>query len=146
MKKTGLVLCSTLVLAGSVTVPAALGSSAHTTRAAGPKVTVKIATRTKTLLGPKTVQGKSGWITKGGTPAGKCSGTSAAGALDSATHGRWTGKYFASVGGIFINSILHVKPKGSNYWGVYVNGKFSNSGICDIKLRRGERLLFKIVK
>jgi len=29
---------------------------------------------------------------------------------------------------------------------VFVNGKSSSTGICAIKLRAGERLLFKIVK
>ena len=144
MKKVGIVLSSTLALAGFVAVPVAVGSSARSASTAGPAVIVQIQTKTKTLLHSTTVRGKTGWITKGGTPSGKCSGTSAAGALDSATHGRWTGTYYASVGAIFVSSILHVKPTGSHYWGVYVNGKFSNSGICAIKLHKGEHLLFKV--
>ncbi len=88
-----------------------------------------------------------GWITKGGTPSGKCPASSAAGALNAATHGRWTGKYFTSVGGIFITSILGVKPPAkTDFWSVFVNGKSSNKGVCGVKLRAGERLLFKIVK
>ena len=66
-------------------------------------------------------------------------------ALDTATHGRWTGKYYSCVG-IFITSILGVKPKGSDYWAIWVNGHFSSKGVCDIKLRSGERLLFQIKK
>ena len=112
----------------------------------GPAVTVQIQNGTKTLLKPTTEHGEKGSITKGGTPKGKCSGSSAAGALDAATHGKWTGKYYASVGGIFVTSIDGVKPKGSDFWGVYVNGKESSVGVCSVKLRSGEKLLFKITK
>ena len=112
----------------------------------GPAVTVQIKSLTKTLLAPTTEHGETGSITKGGTPKGKCSGNSALGALDAATHGKWTGKYYASVGGIFVTSILGVKPTGSDFWGVYVNGKASSIGACSIKLHSGEKLLFKVVK
>ena len=112
----------------------------------GPAVTVQIKTLTKTLLKPTSVHGGKGWITKGGTPHGKCPASSAAGALNAATHGKWAGKYFASVSGIFISSIDGVKPKGQDFWGVYVNGKSSSLGICAIKLHSGEKLLFKITK
>ncbi|MBV8219751.1 MAG: DUF4430 domain-containing protein, partial [Solirubrobacterales bacterium] len=39
-----------------------------------------------------------------------------------------------------------VRPSGSDYWSVYVNGKASSKGVCDIKLRSGEKLLFKEIK
>jgi Domain of unknown function (DUF4430) len=147
MKKVGLVLASTMALACAAVAPSALGSdiSAGSARAVGPTVSVQIKTLTKTLLGPTDVRGRTGWITKGGTPRGKCSAASAAGALKVATQGRWSGKYFSGVG-IFVTSILGVKPKGMSFWAVYVNGKFSSVGICGIKLRAGERLLFKIKK
>jgi hypothetical protein len=132
-------------LAGAIVM--ALASSAGALAAgSGPSVTVQVKTLTKTLLKPTAVHGEKGSITKGGTPRGKCPGASAAGALDAATHGRWTGKYFASVGGIFITSILGVKPHGSDFWEVVVNGKPSNKGVCEVKLHTGERLLFKIAK
>ena len=62
----------------------------------GPAVSVQVKTSSKTLLNATGVHGEKGSITKGKTPKGKCPGSSAAGALDAATHGRWTGKYFAS--------------------------------------------------
>lgn len=145
MKKAALILSSTLVVAGSIVVPSAFGAQAKAARLIGPKVTVEVKTRTKTLLRPTAARGRTGWITKGGTPAGKCSASSAAGALYTATHGRWTGKYYSGIG-IFITSILGVKPHGSDYWAIWVNGRFSSKGICDIKLRAGERLLFQIKK
>jgi hypothetical protein len=148
MKKVGLVLSGALALACGAVAPIALGSEASPgghAAVAGPTVTVQIKTRTKTLLRPTAEHGEKGSITKGGTPKGKCPGNSAAGALDAATHGKWTGKYYASVGGIFITSILGVKPTGADYWSVFVNNKSSSSGICAVKLHAGEHLLFKVV-
>ncbi len=148
MKKVGVVLTSTVALAGALLAPTAL--AAHTSTraraAAGRSVTVQVKTMHKTLLRPRAVHRQKGWITKAGTPRGKCPASSAAGALNAATHGRWTGKYYASVSGIFITSILGVKPPRSAFWEVFVNGHSSSRGICDIKLRAGERLLFKIAK
>ncbi|HTX10936.1 MAG TPA: DUF4430 domain-containing protein [Solirubrobacteraceae bacterium] len=121
------------------------GSSVALAASSGPSVTVQVKNGTKTLAN-SVVRGEKGWITKGGTPKGKCPASSAAGALDAATHGKWTGKYYASVGGIFVSSIDGVKPKGNDYWGVYVNGKASSVGVCSVKLKAGEKLLFKVVK
>jgi hypothetical protein len=112
----------------------------------GPAVTVQIKTPHRTLLKPTAEHGEKGWITKGGTPRGKCPGASAAGALDRATHGKWTGKYYSSVGGIFVTSILGVKPTGSDFWSIFVNGRSASTGICGVKLHSREKLLFKIVK
>ncbi|HLY48592.1 MAG TPA: DUF4430 domain-containing protein [Solirubrobacteraceae bacterium] len=145
MKKVVLVLSSKVVLLGGVSVPIALGSASSAARPVGPTVKVTVKTLTQTLLGPTAARGRTGWITKGGTPRGKCSAASAAGALNAATHGRWTGKYYSGIG-IFIESILGVKPSGKAYWSIYVNGRSSSLGICSLKLRAGEQLLFKIHK
>ena len=134
-----------IALVGAI-VMALAACSAALAAGSGPAVTVQIKSLTKTLLKPTTEHGEKGWITKGGTPKGKCSGASAAGALDAATHGKWTGKHFAIVGGVFVSSIEGVKPTGSDFWSVYVNGKASSKGVCDIKLRSGQKLLFKVVK
>ena len=133
-------------LVGSVVMALAASGAAAAATGSGPSVSVSVKSLTKTLVAPVSVHGEKGSITKGGTPAGKCPGASAAGALDAATHGKWTGKYYASVGGIFITSILGVKPTGSDFWEVVVNGKPASSGICAVKLHAGERLLFKIAK
>jgi hypothetical protein len=145
MKKVGLAFICTLGMACAIAVPAAVGSRGSTARAVGPTVSVQVKTLTKTLLGATRVRGRTGWITKAGTPRGKCSARSAAGALNVATHGRWAGKYYSGVG-IFVTSILGVKPTGKKYWALYVNGRFSQKGICDIGLHSGQRLLFKIHK
>lgn len=139
-RKTLAALIGALVMAFAATgVAVAAGT--------GPSVTVQIKSTSKTLLKPTAVHGEKGSITKGGTPKGKCPGNTAAGALDAATHGKWTAKYFSSVGGIFVTSILGVKPAGSSsFWELIVNGKPSNKGICAVKLHAGEKLLFKIAK
>lgn len=134
-----------VALLGAIVMALATGGVAWAA-GSGPAVTVSIKSPHKILLKPTTVHGEKGSITKGGTPHGKCPGGSAAGALDAATHGKWTGKYYASVPGIFVTSILGVKPSGSSFWSVFVNGKSSSTGICAIKLHPGERLQFKIVK
>ena len=134
-----------IALLGAI-VMAVAASGVALAAGSGPAVTVQIKSLNKTLLKPTAEHGEKGWITKGGTPHGKCPGASAAGALDAATHGKWAGKYYSSVGGIFVTSIDGVKPTGSDYWELYVNGKSSSLGVCDIKLHSGEKLLFKIVK
>jgi Domain of unknown function (DUF4430) len=138
-RKTLIALLGAIVLAVAASgVAFAAGS--------GPAVTVQIKNLNTTLLRPTSEHGQTGWITKGGTPKGKCPGASAAGALNAATHGKWAAKYYSSVGGIFVTSILGVKPTGNDYWSVYVNGKASSKGICEIKLKSGQKLLFKVIK
>jgi hypothetical protein len=131
-----------LALIGAIAIAALTSGAALAATSTGPTVTVQVKTPAKTLVNAS-VHGETGWITKGGTPKGKCSADSGAGALDAATHGKWGGKYYASVGGIFVTSILGVKPKSPHYWTILVNGK-PGKGICDIKLKSGEKLLFKV--
>jgi len=133
-----------VALVGAITMALA-ASGVALAAGTGAAVTVQIKTLTKTLR-QTVVHGEKGWITKGGTPRGKCSGNSGAGALDAATRGKWTGKYYASLSGIFVTSILGVKPTGSDYWAIFVNGKAASTGACGISLHTGERLLFKIAK
>jgi hypothetical protein len=143
-----LALCgASLGLTLAPAVALAAGSAPATTPSPPPTVTVRIEGAARTLLAQTAVKAPtSGWITKGGAPKGSCPAASAAGALNRATGGRWTGKYYASVPGIFITSILGVKPSNPNkyYWGVFVNNRTSNLGVCSIKLTRGEKLLFAI--
>jgi hypothetical protein len=132
-----------IALVGAVVMAVAASGAALAATSSGPAVSVQIKTLTKTLK-QVTVHGEKGSITKGGTPRGKCPGKSAAGALDAATHGRWSGKYYASVPGIFITSILSVKPTGSHYWELIVNGKVSSKGACSVVLKAGQKLVFKV--
>ena len=133
-----------IALLGAIVI-AAVASGAALAATAGPAVTVQIKTLSKTLR-TAVVHGQTGWITKDGAPTGKCSGDSGAGALNAATHGKWAGKFYASYNDYLVTSIMGVKPKGSDYWGLYVNGKAASSGVCHVKLKAHETILLKIVK
>ena len=114
---------------------------------AGPKVSITIQGKTKTLLATESVQGRSGSITRGGAPSGKCPADSAQGALNVATHGNWKGKWYSSYDEYFITGILGDNETTKKYyWGLYVNGKLASKGACEIKLKSGDKLLFKVAK
>jgi hypothetical protein len=136
----------TLALA-TAQVATATAAAPHASAAAAPKVTITIQGRTKTLLATKTVQTTSGWITRGGAPTGKCSAESAQGALNVATHGDWKGKWYASYHEYLITGILGDNETTKKYyWGFYVNGKSASKGACDVELKTGDKLIFKVVK
>jgi hypothetical protein len=135
-----------LALCGAVAVSLVTAAAALAASSTGPAVTVTVKSLSKTLAGPATVHGEKGAITKGGAPKGRCPGRSAAGALDAATHHRWNAKYYASLKDVFITSILGVKPKSKDFWEIVINGKVASTGACEIKLKPGEKLLFKIAK
>ena len=135
---------SVIALVGALMIALAIAGGA-VAASTGPAVKVQIKSTSKTLK-KTVVHGKTGWITKGGVSKGKCSGNSAAGALDSATHGKWTGKYYGSLKDYFVTSILGVKPKGKDFWELVVNGKAASKGICHTKLKANETIVFKIAK
>lgn len=145
MKAGAAALGMTLALATAQVATAAAPRAG--TAAAGPKVSVTIIGKTKTLLATKTVQTRTGSITRGGAPAGKCPATSAQGALNVATHGKWQGKWYASYHEYYITGILgDTETSKKYYWGLYVNGKTSSKGACDVKLKTGDKLVFKVTK
>lgn len=112
--------------------------------AAGPAVSVRVEGLKRTLLATTVVHTHSGSITKGGTPAGVCPASSGAGALDVATHGNWNGKYSSGLG-VEVDTILgetHVYTPKGYYWGIWLNNKFAQAGICDLTLHAGDQLLF----
>ena len=124
-------------------------ATAATARAAVPvlKVTVTVKGKSKLLLPARTVQLKPGWITRGGAPTGKCPATSAQGALNIATHGRWKGSWYSSYHEYFITGILgDNETSKKDYWGLYVNGKIASKGACDITLKTGDKVVFKVTK
>jgi uncharacterized low-complexity protein len=135
---------SVIALVGAIAIAVAVAGSALAA-STGPAVKVQVKTMSKTLR-TAVVHGEKGSITKAGAPKGKCPGNSGAGALDAATHGRWTGKYYSKFGDYLVTSILGVKPKGKDFWELVVNGKPASSGMCHVKLRAHQTILFKIAK
>jgi hypothetical protein len=129
-------------LALALTPAAALAAKAG----GGTTVTVRVEGLNRTLLAPtKVTAPRSGFITKGGTPKGKCSATTAAGALDVATHHRWNGKSTSQ--GLELTSILGETHTFStkDYWSIWVGDGYAQHGLCGIPLHRGEHLLFAAV-
>jgi Domain of unknown function (DUF4430) len=110
---------------------------------AGTRVSVRVEGKNRTLLADKVVQTRSGSITKGGAPSGACLASSGQGALDVATHGRWSGKFSTSLGSYFVTKILGENENGPKYyWSIFVNNRPAATGACGIKLHPGDQLLF----
>src|SRR5205807_10563438 len=86
-------------------------------------------------------------LTRFGAPKGKCPDTSAAGALDEATHQHWDGKYESSFGDYEVLSILGEAHSFSSkdFWELFVNNGASSTGACGTHLHAGEELLFAAV-
>jgi hypothetical protein len=128
----------TIALLGAIMVAAAAPASA---------LTVRVEGKTKTLLRATPVHLHSGWITKDGVKKGLCSARTAIGALDTATHHRWSGKFYSSFSDYLVEGILGQKygTKATSFWGFFVNGRFSQSGVCAYKPRAGDQVLFAAV-
>jgi hypothetical protein len=131
----------------AATVAAALAPSAAALAAGAPKVTVRIEGKTRTLLGTKLVQTHTGSITKGGAPKGACPATSAAGALDVATHHSWGAKFDTSFNDYELTSVLGETWSftSPNFWSEWINNRFASTGICGSKLHAGDRVLFAAI-
>jgi hypothetical protein len=103
-------------------------------------VTVRVEGATQTLV-PRTP------VTTTTTPAGKdgknCSGTSALGALDTATAGDWSGTYFDSFSSWFVETIkgeTHASNE-AGYWALWINNVHSDLGLCGAETQEGDEVL-----
>ncbi|HTA05286.1 MAG TPA: hypothetical protein VK774_02890 [Solirubrobacteraceae bacterium] len=139
----------------SRTIPALIGamlssfafasSAAH---AASPaSVTVRVEGISQTLLAPTTVTTNSTPVEKDGNKEHTCAGGSAAGALELATSGNWSGEWFNGFGysAEAILGELHAFEPGApaNYfWSYWLDNKASSVGICEGELSSGESILF----
>jgi hypothetical protein len=132
----------TFALGGATLALALTPAAALAAASKHPSVTIRIEGAKKTLLLPTTVKVPSGFITRYGAPPKKCPADSLQGALQVATHGKWAGQWFSSLNEYFVTSILGEKPKGSNFWELFVNNKGASLGACDIKARPGQQILF----
>lgn len=122
-------------LAGALAVTAL---AAPVAQAAAPAdVTVRVEGPASTLADAQ-VRTLTRPVVKDGEHA--CSGTSAAGALDLATNGRWEASYSASFG-YFLTGVGGLAPTGSDYWTIWVNHRSSMTGLCDTELQDGDEVL-----
>lgn len=109
------------------------------------KVSVRVEGAKRTLQAARTVRTKTGFITKFGAPSGACPSSSALGALDVATHGRWKGTFYSSFSDFLISSVLGETPnKKVGYWGIWVNNRYATTGACEIKLNPADQVLFAV--
>ena len=134
----------TIALLGAITAVAA----APATAMAATGISVRVEGQSQTLLPATVVHVHAGSITKGGAPKGACSATSAAGALDTATHHRWNGKFYTSFSDYLITSILGVSYSGSKakyFWDFFVNGVSASAGACSTTPHSGDQLMFAAV-
>lgn len=111
--------------------------------AAGPAgVTVRVEGTGDTLVPRSALRTTAAAVVKDGDPTHACTGTSAAGALELATAGRWAGtwtQFKLSVDAI--GGEQHLFGSGQ-FWGFYVNEVPAQTGVCDAELQEGDQVLF----
>ncbi len=107
-------------------------------------VTVRVEGTKTTLLPATRVVLSTNRVTKNGVAADSCAGTSAAGALELATHGDWTASWSASYKAYFLTGIegLSFPSAGAEYWAFWVNDAPASEGICGYDPRPGDSVLF----
>jgi hypothetical protein len=132
------------VCAAVLALPATGLAAKRAVGSRGPAVTVRIEGASRTLLPTTTVRPGTGVVRKDGH---SCSRASGAGALNNATRGAWSGKWFSGLG----FEVLKILGETDNftttrsYWDLFVNNVASQVGICSVKLHPGEQLLFAAV-
>ncbi|HEY2180964.1 MAG TPA: carboxypeptidase-like regulatory domain-containing protein [Solirubrobacteraceae bacterium] len=110
-------------------------------------VTVRIEGTSQTLLPTTSVTTNGAVVEKDGNPEHTCSGASAAGALEQATSGRWSGEWFKGIG-YSVETLLaetHAFQPGAPanfFWTYWLDNKPSSVGICEGELGSGESILF----
>jgi len=134
-------LVGTAALAATLALTAA-GSSAASGSAK--PITVRVEGTSRTLLASTAVQLSSAAVVKDGRSADSCAGTSAAGALEAATHGDWQGTWSASYHSYFLSGIdgESFPSTGAEYWAFWVNDVPSSAGICSYHPKPGDNILF----
>ena len=105
------------------------------------KVHVRIEAPTRTLVDTTLTTTRTPVGGKDGDASHTCSGTSAAGAIEQATGGRWTANWFDGLG-FAVLAFGKTQPTSPNdYWTLWVNGKSSPTGVCDTELQASDEVL-----
>lgn len=139
-------LSGALVLLSLAAAPAAL--------AAPVGVTVRVEGASQTILDvPVTSDGHSVTTPSGGTHP--CDGTNngafpspvptPTAALDDAARANgvsWDADWFASFNDFIVSRVADEPATSSQFWGLIVNGKFSNSGGCQTKVNQGDDVVY----
>jgi hypothetical protein len=111
--------------------------------AAGPaSVTVRVEGDADTLVARTALTTTTAPVNKDGTAGHDCTGTSAAGALEQASAGNWSGAYSAGLGYSVgaVKGETHAFGSGA-FWGFFLNDQLASNGICGIELQAGDSVL-----
>jgi hypothetical protein len=105
-------------------------------------VTVRVEGLNETKLPPTLVTTTTAPVVKDGNEADSCPGTSAAGALELATKGAWSGKWFSGLGysveTIENESYPFTQPY---FWTFWLNHKSQEAGVCGVEMESGDEVL-----
>ena len=111
-------------------------------------VTVRVEGLSETKVPPTLVTTTTTPVVKDGSEADSCPGTSAAGALQLATAGSWSGQWFGSEVGYSVETIggeSYLFDSGSNanyFWSFWVNNVFQTEhGVCGVEMNPGDQVL-----
>jgi hypothetical protein len=110
--------------------------------AAPSPVTVRVEGATDTLIPRTAVTTTTTPVNKDGVAGHDCTGTSAAGALEQASAGNWSGVWSSGLGYSVnaVNGEAHMFGSGQ-FWGFFVNDALASSGICGVELQAGDSVL-----
>jgi hypothetical protein len=111
--------------------------------AAGPaNVTVRVEGDTNTLVPRTALTTTTIPVRKDSDPSHTCTGTSAAGALEQATGGDWSGAWNNGLGYEVdvVRGESHLFASGE-YYGFFVNDVLASTGICGAELQTGDSVL-----
>jgi hypothetical protein len=128
---------------GLAAVIAAVAATAGSASAAGPAaVSVRVEGAADTLVARTPLTTTTATVNKDGLAGHDCTGTSAAGALEQASGGAWTGAWSSGLG-YSVNAVKgesHTFGSGQ-FWGFFVNDQLASSGICGVELQTGDSVL-----
>jgi hypothetical protein len=126
-------------LVGALAAASLLAPVAHAGSPA--KVSVRAEAPGRTLVDATITTTRTG-VVKDRNAEHKCTGTSAAGALEQATASSWDGTWFDGLG-YAVDAIDGVRAPAdfSAYWTLWVNGRSSLTGLCDTELKPGDDVL-----
>jgi hypothetical protein len=126
-------------IVGALAAASLLAPVAHAGSPA--KVSVRAEAPGRTLV-DATITTTRTAVVKDRNAAHRCTGTSAAGALEQATASSWDGTWFDGLG-YAVDAIDGVRAPAdfSAYWTLWVNGRSSLTGLCDTELKAGDDVL-----
>jgi hypothetical protein len=143
-RRTAIMAALALACAAALITAVDPAGAANAQAGSAAAITVRVEGPSSTLLPASAVSLTSAKVSKNGVPADSCAGTSAAGALQAATHGDWNGTWSSSYKSYFLTSIEGVgfPASGAAYWAFWVNDAPSAEGICGYAPKPGDSLLF----